>query len=262
MIAKTLTCAVGALMVCAGSANATLFQWEWERGDPGQYGLNDNGGRFDSVNASFDSVSNQLTWTVAFTNDVTEGFTLAVNDGPNPKGHAGELALLYVDARDANDVMVTAYAYNGRNSNNSWKDGDASQGGNQTADIILNANQRNDWVLASSVLDDNGGRTISITIDASQIIGHTPMYPDPDLPPSADPTDSWHGIGFDNALGLWMHPYRTFAPTYDPQTGAITALQTGGEGWFDGRDFTAVPTPGAFALLGLSGLVTLRRKRG
>ena len=261
MFAKTTTCAVGALMLCAGAANASLFQWEWERGDPGQYGLNDNGGRFDSVNASFDTETNQLTWTVAFTNDVTEGFTLAVNNGPNPKGHAGELSLLYVDASNPADVMITAYAYNGQNSNRSWRDGNGQVGGDQTPDIIMDATMRNDWVLSASVVDVDGARTISFTVDATDIIDHSPMYPDPDLPPSADPSEGWYGIGFEQQLGLWMHPYRTFNPTYDPQTGAITNLQASGEGWFDGRDFTTVPTPGALALLGLSGLVGVRRRR-
>ncbi|GAB4520181.1 MAG: hypothetical protein Tsb0013_23820 [Phycisphaerales bacterium] len=261
MSAKNLICAIGALTLCAGAANASFFEWNWAPGDPGQYGINNNGGQFSGVNATFNANTNQLTWTVAFTNDVTEGFTLALNNGPNPKGHGGELALLYVDASDANDVMITAYSYNGQNNNRSWRDGNGQQSGDQPADLIMNANQRNDWVLSASVTDVNGARTISFTADVTDILGHTPMYPDPDLPPSADPREGWYGIGFAEQLGLWMHPYRTFDATYDPQTGAISALSTSGEGWFDGRNFETVPTPGAVALAGLSGLAMLRRRR-
>lgn len=269
MSAKKTICAIGALMLCAGAANASVFQWDWERGDPGSYGINDNGGRFGSVSATYDSNTNVLDWSVTFTNDVTEGFTLALNNGPNPKGHAGELALIYVDASAAvdparggdADVMLTAYAYNGKNSNNSYRDGDGNTGGNQTPDIIMDATQRNDWVLDASVVDINGSRTISFKVDASMINDHSPMYPDPTLPPNADPKDGWFGLGFGEQLGLWMHPYRDFDAAYDQQTGAIASLGTGGEGWFDGRDFTTTPTPGAAALLGMSGLAMMRRRR-
>ncbi len=259
MAAKEMICAIAALTVCAGAANASLFQWEWQAGDPGSYDINNNGGQFDSVDATFDTGTNQLTWSVSFTNDVTEGFTLALNNGPNPKGHAGELSLLYVDASDANDVVITAYGYNGQNSIRSWRDGDATQSGDQTPDLIMNANQRADWVLSAGVVDNAGARTISFTVDVSNIVGHDPMYPNPDLPPDAE--SDWFGIGFREALGLWMHPFRDFDATYDPQSGAIASLDTSGEGWFDGKDFVTTPTPGAAALLGLSGLVGLRRRR-
>lgn len=257
MMVKNTICAIGALMLCAGAANATMYEWEWDRGDPGNYGINDGGGQWDSVRATFDSTTKRLSWSVSFSNDVTEGFTLALNDGPNPKNHPGELALLYVDARDANDMIITAYGYNGQNNNRSYRDGDASVGGDQTPDLIMNANQRAEWILSSSVEDDmGGGRTISFEVDASDIVGHTPLYP--------DAQDPWHGIGFAEQLGLWMHPYRNFDPTYDEQTGAITNLSASGEGWFDGRDFTTsilVPTPGAMALFAGAGFCTLRRRR-
>jgi len=250
---------VFALTVAAGlglasTSNAAIYQWDWVRGMSGDYGMNDTGGRFESVHSTFDTLSKELVWSVTFSNTITQGFTLALNNGPNPKGHAGELALLYVDARNASDVRVTAYAYNGQNSSNSWRDGNGVVSGNQRADIIKNDAQRSSWLMDSGVVDSGGKRTITIRFDASDLLNHNPMYP--------DAVDPWKGIGFGNGLGLWMHAFRTFAPTYD-EKGEISNLQLGGEGWFDGKNFTTrvVPAPGAAAMLGVMGVAGLRRRR-
>jgi len=244
--------AIVALSVCASAATASPFLWNWERGDPGSYGLNDNGGAFESVSASFDPATNQLSWSVTFSDTITEGFTLALNNGPNPKGVAGELALLYVDASDASDVMITAYGYNGKNDNKSWMDGDGDTSGNQAPDVIMDATMRSAWVNSATRSDSAGKRTIAFTVDATDVVNHTPLYP--------DAVEPWYGIGFGDALGIWMHPYRTFDATYG-EDGSITNLNTSGEGWFDGVNFTTVPTPGALALGAFAGVMGVRRKR-
>lgn len=248
-----LTVAAG-LCGVASNSDASIYQWDWVRGMSGDYGLNDTGGRFESVHATFDSTSKELLWSVTFSNTITQGFTLALNNGPNPKGHAGELALLYVDARAANNVRVTAYGYNGQNATNSWRDGNAAVSGDQKPDVIKNDAQRGTWLMDSGVVDVGGKRTISIRVDASDLVGHDPLYP--------DAVDPWKGIGFDTGLGLWMHAFRTFAPTYN-NNGEISALQLGSEGWFDGKNFTTrtVPAPGAAALVGLAAVGGLRRRR-
>ena len=245
--------AIGALglLACAAGADAALYQWDWDRGDPGHYGLNDNGGTFESVSATFHTATREFSWSVTFSDQVTEGFTLAVNDGPNPKGHAGELALLYVDARDHSNTMITAYAYNGKNSRDSFKDGDGQTSGLQPADFISEAD-RSSFIIDASVVDHDGKRTISFSLSAADVNTHSPAYPSGD--------DDWFGIGFGEQLGLWMHPYRNFDPTYGP-TGAITSLSASGGGWFDGRDFTTIPAPGAAAFGAVGLLAGLRRRR-
>lgn len=252
-ISTSVIACIAATAFAASSASASVRVWDWERGDPGTSGLNDSGGTFKSIFASFDSVSNHLTWTMTFSDQVTKGFSLALNNGPNPKGHAGELALLYGDFRDGNDIVLTAYAYNGQNNLTSWKDGNGVVSGDQTPDAMKGLNDRSTWVLDASKIDHmDGSRTLSFTIDATDLINHTPMYP--------DNVDPWYGIGFGEKLGLWLHPFRTFNPTYN-DSGLITSLSTGSQGWFDGANFDTIPTPGSVALMGLSGLLTLGRKK-
>lgn len=247
--------AVSSICLAAQAASASIYQWDWQRGDPGSYDLNDAGGRFESVLATFDDATDRLTWSMTFTNQVTKGFTLALNNGPNPKGHAGELVLLYIDVRDHSLPVLTAYGYNGKNSQTSWNDGDGNAAGNQAPDVIKPAIDRDTWVNDLSVSDHAGKRTITFDIDATDLIDRTPKYPDP----SGDP---WYGIGFAEKLGLWLHPFTRFDVGYD-EGGQITGLTTGGGGWFDGSNFTTtmIPTPGALALGALGTLMTLRRRR-
>lgn len=252
---KTCACLFGSLVLFAGqSASAALFTWDWHRGDPGTAGLNDAGGTFSSILSTFDTSSKQLTWDLTFSDQVTKGFTLALNNGPNPKGHSGELVLLYADYRNAADIRITAYGYNGQNSLTSWQDGNGEVAGNQPPDMIKGTLDRASWVTGASKTDNgDGSRTLSMTLDCTDLIGHTPMHPDPN-------GDPWYGIGFAEKLGLWLHPFRTFSPSYGAG-GQLTGLSTGSQGWFDGSNFMTVPTPGATALIGLAGLVTLRRRR-
>lgn len=84
----------GAAGLLTASANAALYQWDWNVGDPGSYGVNNNGGTFESIHSEYDSVSKHFTWSVTFSDQVTKGFTLAVNNGPNPKNTPGQLAAL------------------------------------------------------------------------------------------------------------------------------------------------------------------------
>ncbi len=250
------TCAIVALLTAAGVSQAAVYEWEWQAGDPGDYSVNNNGGTYESVSASFNSINNQLSWSVSFSNAVTEGFTLALNNGANPKGTSGELALLYVDASVTDDVAITAYGYNGKNKQDSYKDGDGNLSGMQTPDLIKGINDTS-WIIDANVIDADGGRTINFTVDATDIVGHSPLHPGDDV--------DWYGIGFAEKLGLWMHQFRNFDVTYDAMTGGITDFAKGGEGWFDGKDFDTltviVPTPGSAALLAGGAVFGVVRRR-
>ena len=242
----------GAAGLLTASANAALYQWDWNVGDPGSYGVNNNGGTFESIHSEYDSVSKHFTWSVTFSDQVTKGFTLAVNNGPNPKNTPGQLALLYINATNQADVRLTAYGYNGLNANTSWKDGDGTVAGDQTPDLIRDHNDPG-WIISTAASDAAGKRTISFTIDATSINAHNPMYPDPD-------NDPWLGMQYDELLGVWMHPYRKFDTTYY-SSGKIKSFNPSGEGWFDGTNFETIPTPGAATLLGAGLIGSVRRRK-
>ena len=253
-----ITSAIAASIITAtaGTAGAAIYQWNWQVGDTGSYGLNNRGGTFESITSTYNTVTNALTWDVTFSDQITDGFTLALNDGPNPKGHAGELALLYVDVTDTNDPRMLAYAYNGQNTNKSYIDGDGNAPGHQTPDDIVDADDRNGsgWINSLTVEDTpDGKRRIFFDIDATVLNSTTPMYPG---------STPWFGMGFGEKLGVWFHPYKSLDTEYNPANGLLTKWKGRG-GWFDGGniDTTVVPAPGPVALLAGAGLLAGSRRR-
>lgn len=251
---KNSIVAVAALAALAGSAYADEYSWNWT---PVQGGfVNDAAGQFESINASFNTTTNRFVWNVVFGNQVTDGYTLAVSPGANPKGHAGELALIYFDFSNGTP-QLNAFAYNGVNASNSWQDGDGQVAGDQAADLIHGINDTS-WYTAS-VVDNAGKRTFNLSIDASIIQGHNPLYPGPNGP------SEWTGLAFGSELGLWMHTYSGLSANYFTN-GALCQWNRSGEGWFDGNNFATVLVPlpqGVWAgLAGLAavGVITRRRK--
>lgn len=247
-------------LMCAGTAvsgaSADIYQWDWSASVDGTSGLNMNGGEFQSIHAQYDSQTDRFLWEVTFADQITDGFTLAVNDGPNPKGHAGELALLYFDATDT-DVRVTGYAYNGQNSFNTYFDGSAASGV-QAPDMIFGGDALGtnaSLIMQASMQDIGSTRVMTLEMDASMINAHNPVYPGPEGP------GEWTGMQFDELIGLWMHPMTGMNTSYG-QDGSLEELSYNRQGWFDGNNFTTttIPAPGALALLGLSGVVVGRRR--
>ena len=67
---------------------------------------------------SYDAGTQTFDWSYTVTDD-NDGFWLVVSPGPNPKGNATELAILFGDlgnSNDPNDNRLTAYVYNGKNN--------------------------------------------------------------------------------------------------------------------------------------------------
>jgi hypothetical protein len=255
-----LTVALLAIAASTKSAFASLHIWDWTPASTDGFGVgyNNDGGRINSIHAEFDSTSNSLQWLVNFGNVPghsswkTDGFTLALNNGPNPKGHEGELALLFFDASDATPVL-TAYGYNGNNSVSTYFDG-AARSGIQTPDLIGGTRSASPWVnQLTARTEADGSRTLGFEIDASAIIGHTPLHPGP------GGLADWFGIGFDQGLGIWMHPFAALDTSY--AGGYLTSWSFKEEGWLDGSGFTTVPEPGTIALFGLGAIGLIRKRR-
>lgn len=241
-------CAAGAIAALSGAAGAQTFIWEWAPGDTPA--ANNNGGIIDRVYTSYNANTEVLTWEVEFADQVAQGFTLALNDGPNPKGDAGELALLYFDATNMNDVKISVYGYNGQNNQSSYKDG-SPLSGTQTPDrISTNALGLESAFLSASAVDSGAGRTFSFSLDASGINSYSPLNPG---------SEPWGGIHFGELIGFWFHPVKNLTTSYNAE-GFLTDWR-GQQGWLDGANRPTVPTPAAAGVLGLAGLAAARRRR-
>jgi hypothetical protein len=235
-----------AVAMLAGAAHAEIYTWNHTI--TGADGTNNAAGVFESIQAEFDTVTNRFVWNATFSNQVTRGYTLAVSPGPNPKGNAAELALLYFDATNANAPKVTAYAYNGQNAMNSWQDGNPFVAGNQAGDLIHDANDTS-WIEEAAVVDAGGKRTFRLTIDASTIQNHSPLYT------QNSAVGDWTGLAFGPQLGLWMHTFTGLQSNY-LNDGRLCGWGWNQHGWFDGSGYqnvVLVPLP-APAMMGLAGL--------
>ena len=253
---KVSTIAILGAVAIAASAQADVYQWDWSADVDGTSGLNMAGGEFQSILAQFDSDTNRFLWQVTFADQITDGYMLAVNNGPNPKGHAGELGLLYFDASGGN-ARVTGYAYNGVNSLSSYRDGSPAAG-IQAPDLIFAADSfgNDSSIMVATVEDIGTTRVMTLEMDASFLNNRAPAYPGPEGP------GEWTGLAFDELLGLWMHPMVGMNTNYGQQ-GELLSLGYQSKGWFDANNFstTTVPAPGAMALLGMGGMLAGRRRR-
>ena len=207
----------------SGSIDCIGHEWNWEFGDTGH---STAGGKVENLNTVFDIESQTLDFTmvVSDTNGrESNGFTLALNTGANPKGLGGELALLYFDASGAEPVL-TAYAYNGVNAQTSYFDGSA-QAGTQAPDPIVSSIADASWIHDITFETDASGdiHTFHFSIDASVINDHDPMYPE---------AGGWTGIEFGDELGMWLHPNSDVSTTYNPD-GFLDSYTSGGHGWID-----------------------------
>jgi hypothetical protein len=262
-----VTCALAGI---ATSANADFFRWDYTRGNAlPNSGINDNGGRVQSIRAEYDPTSKRFLWDVSY--DVssrnTNGYWLVVSPGPNPKGHPGELAMIYLDASALGDDQtitpkVTVYNYNSLNNASSFQDGSPA-GGIQTPDRIFSSLSPVpvNTVINSSATDLGNTRRFVLELDASAINAHSPMYPNPN-------GNDWTGVEFGAHIGVWFHSVAGLNAQYGTDPSAadfnyLTRFDRAHEGWLDGRDFETqlIPAPGAFALMGLGVLVAGRRKR-
>ena len=241
-----------------GVASASTFRWTWSsvghtngaQPTGGNLFYNPAGGGIDALQIDYNSTTKNFRYDVTFDNTQTNGFWAAVSPGDNPKGHAGELALFYFDA-SAGSPVLSAYAYNGVNGGNSYKDGSPAPG-TQTPDFIRSSLTNSSWINNLSVSDSGGKRRMIFDIDATSINNHTPAYPGP------GGIAEWTGAAFGNKIGIWFHPAKGVTSSYS--NGKLTNFHVGQEGWLDGDNLQTVPEPATMTALGL-GLAAIARRR-
>ncbi len=180
----------------------------------------DKAGDIKNVSTSYNETTKDFTFSMTV-ESVADAIRFAVNDGPNPKDHPGELAFFYVDGTGSEPV-VTVYGYNGV-SGNSWKDGGEASG-NQPADKILSSITNPELFSDISVtLDGNGNKIFSISLDVTAIQNHDPVY---------GPDGIWEGVEFSDKVGIWAHPLSGVNSEYG-QDGFLTTLDYYKAGWYD-----------------------------
>ena len=186
----------------------------------------DRAGDIQNVNTSFNGNTNELSFSMVV-EDTAEGFTLAINNGANPKGHGGELALLYFDA-SGDEPVITVYGYNGLNTQTSWLDG-SSESGTQPADQILSSLVDGDAFTDISVTTDaDGNKVLSFNLDATPILEHDPLY---------GQDGDWSGIAFDESIGVWLHPSSGLETAYG-EDGYLSQWDVSKQSWYDSANQT------------------------
>ncbi len=255
---KKASFVVLASLSIAGASHAAQYQWDWDHsGSP-----DNSGGVIKDVSAVFNTVSKRFAFSSRFDNvpggsQKTQGFWLVVSPGPNPKGHAGELAAFYMDASTIDGISnknakLSVYAYNGVNGSTSWADG---TGGGGTPDRIINSIASTSWINSLTMVQNaDGTRTFSFDIDATTIQSHVPTHPGPGGPAE------WTGCSFGPKIGVWFHPVAGLSTDYRTD-GFLKKFQYGSQGWLDGSNFQTTPEPLSLIALGAGVAVMARRRK-
>ncbi len=181
----------------------------------------DGGGDIKNVTTSYNEATDDFEFSLTVGPE-SDGFTLALNGGPNPKGHEAEMALVYFDASGPEPV-ITIYAYNGLNTLTSWQDGSGDPGA-QAPDTILSSltnPELFDFITVST--DSDGNNVFSFALDATLIQEHDPLY---------GPDGEWTGVSFGDLIGMWLHPVTGLETSYNDD-GYLSQWTITGQGWYD-----------------------------
>jgi hypothetical protein len=203
-----------------------LYQWSQAGGGTG------TAGTIEWTYAAHDELLSELTFETRIAHPAgarTKLFTVAINDGPNPKGQ-GDLALLYFDATGAEPV-VTVYAYNGENTFTSYYDG-SSVGGVQTPDRMFSSLLDDSFLSDAWFVDDGARITMGFTVSLVPIRNWTPLHVG---------AWSWYGMGFDDTFGIWYHPAAGVTTSYSD--GWLSSYTYTHNSWIDNSDQPASTTP-------------------
>lgn len=257
----------------AGISTSGVYAFEEDAGSGFTSAPNNEVGDLAFVESMYNANTGKFDWKVGFnTNgdgELPEGFVLAVNDGPVPKGHTGYLTALYFDATDPNNPIVTAYGYNGDNSATSHQYGTPNwvyDAGSDTWSpptdapdrIASSLNAATSAFLNSATVDTSGSEAdvvFSLSIDSNILNSHTPLYP--------NTGPGYLGIAYSTSIGVWQHPFVDFNAQYNGD-GYLTSWEFDQStyGWFDFTGGTAIEVPEPVAaLLAPAALFLLRRRQ-
>ena len=168
----------------------------------------DAAGDIERVTTSFNETTNELTFQLVISGDEADGFTLAINDGPNPKGNVDELALIYFD-NSGDQPILTAYNYNGQNDFSSFED----------TPLASSLNPNSPFSNMEVSTDAYGNTVFSFNLDATDINAY-----------SQD--EAWTGVAFGEHVGVWLHPMSGIESSYGDD-GFLDSWDIDEQSWLD-----------------------------
>lgn len=209
--------------VSTGGFGGSEYSWEWEPGEPYVWYV-DTAGKWKAISTTYNALTHRLTFTTTFDDQITEGITIVMSNGPAPDQLNAVWAMFYFDANSLANPILTVYTYNGRADRTSWIDGDPYTSGNQGGDLIVSSLLDTSWINALTVTDVGSDRVFYLDIDATPILNHVPQWPNQDGEP-------WLGAGFDGGIGLWLGSYKFLTTAY--ANGRLTQWQYPPDGYLD-----------------------------
>lgn len=180
-------------------------------------------GQTTSIETSYNTSTDLFKWSSTFTPNshgiLPDGAWLVVNDGPNPKGNAGELAIAYLDEQNE---TVSLFEYNGLNKADSYL-----TPGNLLATTKLNTQRANDSVTFG--FDFNATDLNNLSLG-----------------------DDWKGLQFNDSIGIWFHGVSELETKYADEQLSLFVYNY--QSWYDTANKKTEKIPEPSILLGLLGL--------
>lgn len=244
------------LLPAAAIASASVFEAHYPGFSGGSVGFNNAGGRILAISSKYSDTAQEWTFEARLgfapgSTRKTDAFTLAINDGPNPNGLPGQLGYFYFDGRSSSSPALTAYVYNGRDTDSSYRDANGD-GVTDGGDFIASSQVTPNFIRDIFVRDEGNERVMGFKVNVAGVNAHLPAFPNP---------AGYKETKMGNLFGIWFHPRSGSSFTYGSD-GKISSFGSQFMGWCDGANIQTVvtPEPASLAALVLGGLVILRRK--